>query len=468
MHNLSCRRALCHVAAVTLVLGLALVASSPPGAAEEPPIRGVTWAAIGDSYASGEGIAGTGIGMDICARSELAYGIRAANLLREQRSWDITLAPLVACTGAVSPDINGPSGHTPPLPSQWDQTAQPNGRFDVINLSMGGNDIGFPDIMKGCLAFNPDGHIPGSWAELGRGDFVRQGRCDISPSEVAEFALPLLREHQVPDGRTAESLADLYAGIVRNRLTDDGILVVAGYPRIFAPVEQWPEWRGRTCEYITKTDADMLNTGADELDAVIRRAVDRSGVGDRIVYVSRLDLFDNAGKSHSLCGQPTTEWINGVSLGTSAGLRFAHSFHPNEPGHAATAELVASTVDGILGERLAPTTTTSDAPSDTAPPPTSPPITSGDRLDIGDRFSMRCTVAWPTAPTRSTQGIQMRTFCPGLSGQFQFVDILYEDPDLPVTPSRATMQVEGEIADVAESELGFKILVVLADDIVVL
>jgi hypothetical protein len=195
--------------------------------------------------------------------------------------------------------------------------------------------------------------------------------------------------------------------------------------------------------------------------------------GKRIVYESRLDLFDGDGASHSLCGRPTTEWLNGFSLGLADGsARIDHSFHPNEPGHAATAEDVATLVERALGRRAAPTTT---RPPDEAPEPTEPPVTepettdppirSGDRFDVGDAFDATCTVAWPTAPTRFTQGISMTMSCSGVPGQFLFVNVQYGDPDLPVTPSRSTMRVEGHIEDIAQNEYGFKYLVVVADDV---
>ena len=62
----------------------------------------------------------------------------------------------------------------------------------------------------------------------------------------------------------------------------------------------------------------------------------------------------------------------------------------------------------------------------------------------------------------------MRTSCGGVPSQFLFVDILYGDPDLPVTPSRSKMRVNGTIADVVRSEHGFSTLVVIADHIEVL
>jgi len=49
--------------------------------------------------------------------------------------------------------------------------------------------------------------------------------------------------------------------------------------------------------------------------------------------------------------------------------------------------------------------------------------------------------------------------------QFLFVDVGYDDPDLPVTPSTGYMRVRGEIIDIARSELGFTTLIVFADQI---
>ena len=57
----------------------------------------------------------------------------------------------------------------------------------------------------------------------------------------------------------------------------------------------------------------------------------------------------------------------------------------------------------------------------------------------------------------------MRTTCPGVPKQFLFVDVVCDDPDLPVSPGRPTVHVEGEVADISRSEFGFTVLVVYAD-----
>lgn len=89
---------------------------------------------------------------------------------------------------------------------------------------------------------------------------------------------------------------------------------------------------------------------------------------------------------------------------------------------------------------------------------------SGD-LQLGDRFEDTCTIAWPTAPSRSSQGTQIRTTCAGVdTSEFQFVDILVLDPDLEVTPSSSTVHVSGEIVDIIDSDMGFRTLAVIAED----
>lgn len=86
-------------------------------------------------------------------------------------------------------------------------------------------------------------------------------------------------------------------------------------------------------------------------------------------------------------------------------------------------------------------------------------------IDIGAPFEDTCTIAWPTAPSRSSQGTQIRTTCRGVdAGEYQFVDILVLDPDLEVTPSDSTVRVRGEVVDVIESEMGFTTLAVIATE----
>lgn len=145
-------------------------------------------------------------------------------------------------------------------------------------------------------------------------------------------------------------------------------------------------------------------------------------------------------------------------------------------GGAAVALAMAGTDDTPMTtpSSTEPTTTAppiTEPPATTAPPPTAPPTTAvatARRYRVGDEFDARCTIAWPTAPARGTDSIQMRTSWPSVSDEYLFVDVLYEDPDLRVSPSRSTMQVHGEVVDVVRDGLGFTVLAVYADDVEVL
>jgi hypothetical protein len=125
--------------------------------------------------------------------------------------------------------------------------------------------------------------------------------------------------------------------------------------------------------------------------------------------------------------------------------------------------------DEVAATTTAPPTTTTTAPPTTAPPQTSPPQTSPpepEGFEPGDSFEASCTIAWPSAPTRDSETIQMLTTCSGVpTTDFQFVQVVYPDPNLEVTPSTGAMRVEGEVYDIAESEIGYRVLIVLADDV---
>lgn len=478
------------VAALGVVVSLVVATSAavPVKAQQEGllPPPPVTWLDLGDSYASGEG---TTAAVGTCQRSDRAYGPVAAAILRAQRSWTVAEHRWVACTGDLFVDVlssrdaqraagadaavRGPGADIADGQSQIDaaiaQGLAADGRVDVITISAGGNDTSFSDVVIGCLALDPGAGEP--WPD------VIGGGCDVE-EEVLERRIDAVFDGgsapPVPPG-SPTTLTELYRRLVDERLTPDGVLVVVGYPRLLTPSRTWGRWRGATCNSIAADDADMLGRLAERLDLRMREAVaEADGGSGRIVYVSRLTLFD-ASPAHSLCGV-ASEWINSIGAWLRDGSgRYQRAFHPNDLGHQATAERVAAEVEAHLGVEPPPSATSTTArPSTTttaAPRTTTTAervVRGGASFDPGDDFSARCTVAWPTAPMRSTSSVTIRTTCAGVPSQFQFVDITYPDPDLPVTPARPTVQVEGEVVDVSRSEFGFTVLVVVADDIEVL
>jgi hypothetical protein len=105
------------------------------------------------------------------------------------------------------------------------------------------------------------------------------------------------------------------------------------------------------------------------------------------------------------------------------------------------------------------------------PTPTPPPSASGTSgtdgsLGIGSEFESWCVVAWPTAPVTSSEGIEMTMSCEAVpEDRYLFTEVLYGDPDLPISPEDSRAYVVGRVADVAHSEYGYDELVVEASSV---
>jgi hypothetical protein len=113
-------------------------------------------------------------------------------------------------------------------------------------------------------------------------------------------------------------------------------------------------------------------------------------------------------------------------------------------------------------EQLTPTTTV--PPATTEPPTTTEPGASG--LAIGAPFQSACVVAWPTAPTVTSTSIILTMTCEAVpESQYLFTQVTYDDPNLDVTPDTGTMEVTGQVEDVAKSDLGYSELIVKASHI---
>jgi hypothetical protein len=114
----------------------------------------------------------------------------------------------------------------------------------------------------------------------------------------------------------------------------------------------------------------------------------------------------------------------------------------------------------------APGTTTDQAPAAQAPPATTPAAPSTSTFEIGAPFEDDCVVAWPTAPVRTSSTIQLTMSCAHVpSSEFLLTHVIYGDPDLPITPSTGQVHVVGRVVDVAQSEYGFRQLVVEASEV---
>jgi hypothetical protein len=110
------------------------------------------------------------------------------------------------------------------------------------------------------------------------------------------------------------------------------------------------------------------------------------------------------------------------------------------------------------GDYLAPTTT--------AETPTTTPSAQPQSLAVGAPFNSECVVAWPTAPVKTSDSIQMTMSCKGVpEDKFLFTQVIYGDPNLPITPDHDQAHVAGKIIDIATSGYGYRELVIEATSV---
>ena len=144
-----------------------------PGLFNDLPVQALTIASIGDSYASGEGNPDKPQTFKFfgdvekgpvweedrqCHRSRYAGPYMAAHEIARMVKQPLTFIGL-ACRGAQVPaGLLGPfdpktDDRVNPVPAQIDQLKAKvgSGRIDLLLISIGGNDMGFADLIKKCI-----------------------------------------------------------------------------------------------------------------------------------------------------------------------------------------------------------------------------------------------------------------------------------------------------------------------------
>lgn len=239
-----------------------LLATTAGPALAEPPYSSWDYAALGDSYSSGVGAPGqTGT----CSRSPNAY----APLWADEH--DPASFTFVACAGATTADL------------REDQLSALGTGTDLVSLTIGGNDIGFADVIVTCK-------------------FGTDAACITAVDE----ALVTLEEV------TADDLAETFAEVTD--AAPNAEVVVLGYPLLF-------DTSSSSCGIggISLTKRKKLNEGATELNAVIRAEAQAAGV----TWSDVTDEF----AGHGICG--ASPWLNGLTV-----IPVTDSYHPNAAGYA--------------------------------------------------------------------------------------------------------------------------------------
>ncbi|WP_025273699.1 SGNH/GDSL hydrolase family protein [Haloglycomyces albus] len=249
--------------ALTFVAAVVAALSIPASASSAEPLD---YVAMGDSFASGAGAGdyfesnswkGSG-----CYQSTNAYAPLWAGQLNAQFDFQ-------ACSGATIPDIHS------------NQLGTIDSNTDLITLSVGGNDVGFADVITDCTLWS---------------DSTCIDRVNDAEAEAVS--------------RLPGELGNLYSTI--SQAAPNAEVVIIGYPLLFSDETCWGSLG------ISRNEQAHINDATYTLKNVTETAATNAG----FTFVDPIDEF----AGHGVC--TSTSYVNGLSSD------LAESYHPNATGHS--------------------------------------------------------------------------------------------------------------------------------------
>lgn len=349
------------VLAVSLSLSLSLslplsVAVPAHGASrsggEKQSTHGLEYVALGDSFSSGLGLP------DPVSDSPSFYHRSTINFPhRVARTLGLTLKD-ATCAGATTSNvISSPlkygKGSSPP------QSGSLSSQTEVVTITIGGNDLGFVDATKSCVALGREGPLLLAKAPDCRSLFVRDGADELSQRI----------DSAVVHGTDAypSGLEKTFATIAKK--APHARVFVIGYPTIMPDPSHIPAggcFNARLAGTdladahavnifpFTDTDTRYLNSIEQKLDAATGTAARAAG----FTYISLL----HSTAANSACAPVKERFLNGVSIDRSSSgsvvLR-AGSLHPDDLGTA----FLADTVAPEIAAAFPPKTSTAPTPA---------------------------------------------------------------------------------------------------------
>ena len=246
----------CRLGAVLAVAAAVAAVSASVGRA-----AGVTYAALGDSYSSGVGTGSYTLD-SACKRSAYAYPY----LWAQQHAG--TSLSFVACSGAKTSDLlaNQLTAVTPST--------------TLVTMTIGGNDIGFANLIYQCTLSDCSAALDSTRANLA-----------TTLTNPLDTVFNTVKSHAAPGAR----------------------IIVLGYPRVFQNTSCFGSLG------ISSTEQTKANALADALNSLEAQRATLDGV----TYQSAIGKFTG----HAVCS--SSPWLNGLNL-----FNTGESYHPNKNGHS--------------------------------------------------------------------------------------------------------------------------------------
>lgn len=290
----------------------------------------VSYTALGDSYASGEGVAPYLRGRDdqLCHRSRAGWPtLLTAGGTEPLSQRDDAVFRFVACSGARIVNLD-----TTPQPKEVGfldltekftiplQLDQLNPDADLVTLSLGGNDLGFAPIVTHCFTtLDCPNH----------GFIDTASERSVSLDDWMTIRLALI----------GNELTGAYRS-VRDRVSPDTTIVATTYPRLVSSSPAAHLNLTCTPPFLSPGERQWLRSQVDTFAAVVHDRARRPGAGIQVVDVR--DDFEG----RNACDRDAH--ILGARIlrfdDLTFGLVSAASFHPTARG----ARLYAAAVDDVL------------------------------------------------------------------------------------------------------------------------
>ena len=291
------------LAALATLLGVAATATTQVTAVAQQAntptrkLNGVAhYVALGDSFAAGPFIPPQRTDPIGCARSTRNYPSLVAAGLGVAEFTDASCSR--ASTQHMTAAQPVPLGSNPP---QFNALRPDTG---LVTVSIGGNDMGFSDIVTTCGLISATDPM---------GDPCRRQATAGGSDRYAE---------------RVTATAPLVAGVLRGirERSPDATVVLVSYLRILPPTTGcWP------IVPIARGDVPYLDGLHDQLNAVLAEQAGRHGAVFVDAYAASL--------GRDICQAPSVRWVEGF-----APTRPAFPVHPNAQGMRAVADLTLSTL----------------------------------------------------------------------------------------------------------------------------
>jgi lysophospholipase L1-like esterase len=278
--------------AATVAIALIGVAAPQAAPAQE---QVSSYVALGDSFTAGPLIPNQLDDPVGCFRSDHNYPHLVAASLRPAKFVD------ASCSGAGTEDMTSPQDVNPgpDNPPQFDRLGQ---QTQVVTIGIGGNDIGFSDIVEECATADRSGTPC-------QDHFVHGGDDEIS--------------QRIND--TGPKVADVLDGV--HKRAPDARVFVVNYLSILPETGSgcWPQMP------FADADVPYLRAKEHELNGMLAEQAAKNDA-------TLVDAFA-ASIGHDACQAPGVRWVEPV-LGASG----APPVHPNQLGHECKAVVVTAAI----------------------------------------------------------------------------------------------------------------------------